>query len=72
MSDETVTLVGLFVEAGLAGSNGEVRRHMKAGAAKVNDAALSDPFARPTDDLVIDGAIKLSVGKKRHALAKPA
>ena len=71
MSDETVTLVGLFVEAGLAGSNGEVRRHMKAGAAKVNDAALSDPFARPTDDLVIDGAIKLSVGKKRHALAKP-
>lgn len=72
MSDEAVTLVGLFVEAGLAGSNGEVRRHMKAGAAKVNDTPLTDPFARPTADLVIDGAIKLSVGKKRHALAKPA
>jgi len=72
MSDETVTLVGLFVEAGLAGSNGEVRRHMKAGAAKVNDTPLTDPFARPTADQVVDGAIKLSVGKKRHALAKPA
>ena len=72
MSDEAVTLVGLFVEAGLAGSNGEVRRHMKAGAAKVNDAPLTDPFARPTADLVVEGAIKLSVGKKRHALAKPA
>ncbi|MED5548438.1 MAG: tyrosine--tRNA ligase [Pseudomonadota bacterium] len=72
MSDETVTLVGLFVDAGLAGSNGEVRRHMKAGAAKVNDAPLTDPFARPTADLVVDGAIKLSIGKKRHALAKPA
>lgn len=66
-----VTLVSLFVEAGLAGSNGEVRRHMKSGAAKVNDVALSDPYAKATADLVQDGAIKLSIGKKRHALAKP-
>ena len=67
-----VTLVSLFVEAGLAGSNGEVRRHIKAGAAKVNDAPLTDPFAPATAELLIDGAIKLSIGKKRHALAKPA
>lgn len=45
---------------------------MKAGAAKVNDQPLTDPFAKPSDDLLVDGAIKLSVGKKRHALAKPA
>ncbi|MBR9825499.1 MAG: tyrosine--tRNA ligase [Alphaproteobacteria bacterium] len=66
-----VTLISLFVEAGLAGSNGEVRRHMKSGAAKVNDVALSDPYAKATAELVQDGAIKLSIGKKRHALAKP-
>ena len=67
-----VTLTELFVSAGLAASNGEVRRHIKAGAAKVNDQPLTDPFTPATADLLIDGAIKLSVGKKRHALAKPA
>ncbi|MHA6288447.1 tyrosine--tRNA ligase [Maricaulis sp. CAU 1757] len=66
-----VNLVGLFVEAGLAASNGEMRRHIKAGAAKVNDAPLTDPFAKAHADLVQDGVIKLSIGKKRHALAKP-
>ncbi|WP_300528602.1 tyrosine--tRNA ligase [Maricaulis sp.] len=66
-----VGLIGLFVEAGLAGSNGEVRRHMKSGAAKVNDQPLTDPYAKASADLLVDGAIKLSVGKKRHALAKP-
>ncbi len=66
-----VSLVSLFVEAGLAGSNGEVRRHMKSGAAKVNDQALTDPYAKASADLLQDGAIKLSIGKKRHALAKP-
>ena len=70
-SDEDVTLVSLFVEAGLASSNGEVRRHIKAGAAKVNGAALTDPFAPASADRIVDGAIKLSIGKKRHALAKP-
>lgn len=67
-----VTLASLFVEAGLAASNGEVKRHIKAGAAKVNGVALTDLQAKATADLVQDGAIKLSVGKKRHALAKPA
>jgi tyrosyl-tRNA synthetase len=66
------TLVSLFVDAGLAGSNGEVRRHIKAGAAKVNDRPLIDPFEPATADLLVDGAIKLSIGKKRHALARPA
>jgi len=71
-ADADVTLVSLFVDAGLAASNGEVRRHIKAGAAKVNGEALTDPFAKASAGLVVDGAIKLSIGKKRHALAKPA
>ena len=64
--------MSLFVEAGLAASNGEVRRHIKAGAAKVNGETLTDPMAIARADMVQDGAIKLSIGKKRHALAKPA
>ncbi len=67
-----VTLVSLFVAAELAGSNGEMRRHIKAGAARVNDQPLTDPFAKVGPDDLVDGAIKLSIGKKRHALAKPA
>ena len=70
-ADDKVTLVSLFVDSGLAASNGEVRRHIKAGAAKVNGEALTDPFAPASADLIVDGAIKLSIGKKRHALAKP-
>ena len=66
-----VSLVALFVECGLAASNGEVRRHIKAGAAKVNGETVIDPMAIASADMVQDGAIKLSIGKKRHALAKP-
>lgn len=67
-----VTLASLFVEAGLAASNGEMKRHIKAGAAKVNGQPLTDIQAKAAADHVVDGAIKLSIGKKRHALAKPA
>jgi tyrosyl-tRNA synthetase len=65
-------LVSLFVEAGLAASNGEMKRHIKAGAAKVNGAPISDPRAVAVAAMIEDGAIKLSIGKKKHALVKPA
>ncbi|OLF73103.1 tyrosine--tRNA ligase [Maricaulis sp. W15] len=67
-----VLLISLFIAAELASSNGEMRRHIKAGAAKVNDKPLTDPFAKASAADLVDGAIKLSIGKKRHALAKPA
>tara|TARA_R110000868_G_scaffold10138_7_gene49534 strand:+ start:4688 stop:5935 length:1248 start_codon:yes stop_codon:yes gene_type:complete len=71
LSGGEVTLVSLFVAAGLAGSNGEVRRHIAAGAAKVNGETIADPMAMASPEMLEDGAIKLSIGKKRHALAKP-
>ncbi|WP_291842642.1 tyrosine--tRNA ligase [Maricaulis sp.] len=67
-----VLLTSLFIAADLAASNGEMRRHIKAGAAKVNDQPLTDPFAKASASDLVDGAIKLSIGKKRHALARPA
>jgi tyrosyl-tRNA synthetase len=61
----------LFVKAGLATSNGEVRRAVANGAISVNDARVSDPaqtFSRT--DMTADGVLKLSFGKKKHVLVR--
>ena len=56
----------------LVSSNGDARRQIKAGGLKVNDATVSDEKMVLTDkDLTTDGAIKLSLGKKKHVLLKP-
>lgn len=64
-------LLEAFVLAGLAKSNGEARRLVQGGGAKVNDAAQNDIAAMITDSDVQDGSVKLSFGKKRHVLLKP-
>ncbi|ABI78141.1 tyrosyl-tRNA synthetase [Hyphomonas neptunium ATCC 15444] len=56
--------------AGLSKSNGEARRLIEQGAIRVNDALVSDPNAKVSMADMQDGAIKLSAGKKRHALVK--
>jgi tyrosyl-tRNA synthetase len=61
----------LFVRAGLAASNGEARRLIKGGGARLNDVALTDETRTVTAaDLVANGVLKLSAGKKRHALVR--
>jgi tyrosyl-tRNA synthetase len=59
-----------FAAAGLAASNGEARRLIKQGAAKVNDVLVSDQNGTLSAADLVDGSIKLSAGKKRHALLK--
>jgi len=62
----------LFVRAGLASSNGEARRLIRGGGARLNDAVLTEETRTITAaDLNADGLIKLSAGRKRHALVKP-
>ncbi len=62
-----------FVTAGLVKSNGEARRQIQGGGLKVNDAAVSDEKSRLTlSDVTADGVIKLSLGKKKHVLLRPA
>lgn len=56
--------------AGLSKSNGEARRLIEQGAIRVNDALVTDPNAKVSMADMQDGAIKLSAGKKRHALIK--
>jgi tyrosyl-tRNA synthetase len=68
-----VPVFELLRRAGLAKSNGEARRLIKGGGARVNDVAVSDEMQTVgPDDLDGDGCIKLSAGKKRHALVKLA
>lgn len=65
-------LLSALVMADLAASNGEARRHIKAGAVKINDEPATDERATiGVDQLLPEGVIKLSVGRKRHALLKP-
>ncbi len=67
-----IGVLTLFTQAGLASSNGDARRLIKGGGAKVNDAAVTDERASVGADAInADGVIKLSAGKKRHALIKP-
>jgi tyrosyl-tRNA synthetase len=66
-----VPVVAAVADAGLAASRGEAKRKIAEGAVKVNDEAVTDAQARLTPADVRDGAIKLSVGRKKHALARP-
>jgi tyrosyl-tRNA synthetase len=61
----------LFVLAGLAASNGEARRLIRGGGARVGDAPVTDEAATLSTADLIDGAIKLSAGRKQHRLVRP-
>ena len=68
-----IGVLALFVRAGLVGSNGEARRQIKGGGLRVNDTVVSDEKMMLTlKDLTPEGVIKLSLGRKRHVLLKPA
>ena len=67
-----VGILAALVTAGLAASNGEARRHIQSGAVRLNDTVVDDDkFVVGHSALLAEGVIKLSVGKKRHALIKP-
>jgi len=60
----------LLVLAGLAATNGEARRLIRGGGARVNDAAIADEGQTISDGHLRDGAIKLSAGRKQHRLVR--
>jgi tyrosyl-tRNA synthetase len=71
--DAGIGVLAGFVRAGLVASNGEARRQIKGGGLRVNDVAVSDEkMILMPKDLTLEGVIKLSLGKKRHVLLKPA
>ena len=62
-------VIDQFLAAGLCASKGEARRHIKAGALKINDKPIGEERDLQPGD-VIDGAVKLSIGKKKHAIVR--
>ena len=67
-----IGLQAALVTAGLAASNGEARRHIQSGAVRVNDEVVADERATVSAaQLQPEGVVKLSVGRKKHALLKP-
>ncbi|WP_064691729.1 tyrosine--tRNA ligase [Rhizobium aegyptiacum] len=71
--DGGIGLLSLMVRAGLAGSNGEARRHVQGGAVRINDEAVSDERRLiGSSEITADGVIKLSLGKKKHILIRRA
>ncbi|MBT2187703.1 tyrosine--tRNA ligase [Sphingobium nicotianae] len=61
----SIGLVAALVQAGLAASNGEARRKIAEGAVRINDEPVRDD---KHEVVMSEGSIKLSLGKKRHAL----
>ena len=66
-------VLNAFVKAGLVASNGEARRQIKGGGLRVNDEPVTDEkMALSAASLTPEGVVKLSFGKKKHILLKPA
>ncbi|SUB01414.1 Tyrosine--tRNA ligase [Pannonibacter phragmitetus] len=66
-------VLAAFVRAGLCASNGEARRNITGGALKVNDETVTDDKrSLSMADITGEGVIKLSMGKKKHVLLRPA
>ncbi len=73
MLEAGVGILSLLVTAGLASSNGEARRHIQGGAVRLNDQPVSDERRTVTlQDLSPENVIKVSLGKKKHILVRPA
>ncbi len=71
--DAGVGVLAAFVKAELVASNGEARRQIKGGGLRVNDAVVTDEkMVLTAANLTPEGVVKLSLGKKRHVLLKPA
>jgi tyrosyl-tRNA synthetase len=66
-----IAAIDLLARSGLATSKSEARRLIKQGGARLNDHAIAaETDAVKLADMTPDGTIKLSAGKKRHALVR--
>ncbi|MEM1265510.1 MAG: tyrosine--tRNA ligase [Pseudomonadota bacterium] len=67
LGDGGISIVQLFVKTGLAASGKEAKRLIAEGGARIDDAPVTDAGAMIVGDA---GTLKLSAGKKRHALVR--
>ena len=68
-----IGVLNAFVRAGLVASTSEARRQIKQGGLRVNDERVTDEkMTLDGKSLTPQGVIKLSLGRKRHVLLRPA
>ena len=68
-----IPALDLLIRAGLSASKGEARRLIRGGGGRLNDAPIGNELRiLGLADLNADGVVKLSAGKKHHALVRPA
>ena len=63
-----LSMIAALTLVGFAKSNGEARRLIRGGGARLNDQAIADEDAGLKLADFVDGKAKISAGKKRHAL----
>ena len=68
--DAGLPLIDAFCALKLTATRGETKRLIAQGGARVNDEAVSGENIILTSKDVKDGTIKLSAGKKKHALIR--
>ena len=71
IGENGISIVQLYIKTGLAPSGKEAKRTIASGGAKLNDVVVTDTGTMVTAEMIAD-TIKLSAGKKRHALVKLA
>ncbi len=69
LGDQGISIVQLFVKTGLVSSGKEAKRLIAEGGARLDDAPVTDPGTMVGGDSIA-ATVKLSAGKKRHALVK--
>jgi tyrosyl-tRNA synthetase len=70
--DQGIAAFRLFTMAGLCASNGEARRLLRGGGGRLNGERIeAEDQSIGREALDAGGALKLSAGRKRHALVRP-
>jgi tyrosyl-tRNA synthetase len=70
--NDGLLITQLAFMTGFTASSSEARRHIEGGGLRVNDTVVTDVRAKVFQaDVKELGAIKLSIGRKKHLLAKP-
>ncbi len=67
-SAEALPVITALTMVGFAKSNGDARRLIRGGGARVNGSSISDENTIINLEDFIFGKVKISAGKKRHAL----
>ena len=67
-SAAALSVIAALTMVGFAKSNGDARRLIRGGGARVNGSSISDENTKISLEDFTFGKVKISAGKKRHAL----